>query len=107
MGDFERRSAAAEQDRARKQQAEIDSYRADLSNGKNRRCETCVYWDSSTSHIAHPDRSPCRFSPPSLLANIEVGVWPFTSNDDWCGVHVLDASKVDDLCMEFARELAS
>lgn len=106
MGDFERRSEAEQAERARKAQAKVDDYRRELTEETGRRCETCKFWDSSTSHIAHPDRSPCRIHPPTTPINHEIGVWPFTANDEWCGQHLLDGAKVDGLCLEFARENA-
>jgi len=104
MGDYERRSAAEAAQRTLKVQAKIVAYRTELTDERGRRCETCRFWDSSSSHIAYPDRSPCRIDPPTTPINHEVGVWPFVSDDDWCGKHQLDPVRVDELCMEFARE---
>jgi len=106
MGDFERRSQEAERQRAREAQAKVDAYRAELTNQRGSRCETCRYWDSSISLNCAPDRSPCRINPPVVQINRETAAWPFVSHEDWCGMHVLDPIKVDDLCMEFARENA-
>ena len=106
MGDFERRSQAAEQQRAREAQAKVDAYRAKLTSGGDRRCETCRFWDSSTSLTFSPESGLCRINPPVVQINRDTAAWPFVSYEDWCGKHEIDPIKVDDLCMEFARENA-
>lgn len=102
MGDYERRHVEEQNRLARIKQAKIDEYRRGLIDGCGR-CETCKYWDTSVSLADIDEMSPCRINPPIAPIGHQTGQWPFVSAEDWCGSHVLDPVKVDELCMEFAN----
>lgn len=48
-------------------------------------CERCRWWDTSTMHGAHKDRSPCRVNPPVADERDGLARWPYTDASDWCG----------------------
>ncbi len=50
-------------------------------------CETCRFWDTSTSLDSNDDASPCRRRSPRFNKWTGLGIWPFTEADDWCGEH--------------------
>lgn len=52
------------------------------------RCETCRFWDTSTTDTQDPSLAACRVSPPIQPINSHRGSWPMTDQDDWCGSHV-------------------
>lgn len=51
------------------------------------RCEDCKFWDSSTQlGSAQPDTTGmCRRNAPIVDKRHGSGLWPFTSDTDWCG----------------------
>jgi hypothetical protein len=53
-----------------------------------RTCETCQWWGP----LRDRDWGECRIAPPTpdLSKDSDLGtygVWPQTSNEDWCGCH--------------------
>lgn len=55
------------------------------------RCEDCRFWDNSTqSGTAEPDTTGlCRRNAPVVdILRPSDGLWPFTSDTDWCGAFV-------------------
>ena len=108
MGDYEKRSAVEAARRAYQAQAKIEAFRLGLTDGSDHRCETCRHWDNSAKHRDDDQDASglCRVAPPRADDRSTWGVWPFTHYDDRCGQHLIDAIKVDELCLEFARENA-
>lgn len=53
------------------------------------RCETCKFWDSSTQLSSEPSDTTglCRIDPPVVDKRSGHGLWPFTSDTDWCSRH--------------------
>lgn len=50
-----------------------------------KKCETCRYWDNSTSLATNPDETgACRISPPVADDRSGQARWPYTTADDWC-----------------------
>lgn len=47
------------------------------------RCETCRWWDRVEGWGSF---ARCRASPPAMGGS-DVGVWPLTDRDSWCGRH--------------------
>lgn len=49
-------------------------------------CEDCKFWDNSTQQRdAQPDTTGlCRINPPIVSKHTGEGIWPFTSDTDWC-----------------------
>jgi hypothetical protein len=64
----------------------------------NRRCENCLWWDSSTQpHWADRDtHGVCRVNPPVADDRNGGARWPFTEDCDWCGGFVLEPDKDPD-----------
>jgi hypothetical protein len=60
-----------------------------------RRCESCLWWDSSTQHAySEPDTTGiCRARAPVADERDHKAVWPFTEYNDWCASHELDRSE--------------
>lgn len=56
---------------------------------KHPTCETCPYWDTSTSLDSEIDTGSCKVRPPTAgpARDNHMGVWPFTEINDWCGEH--------------------
>lgn len=52
-----------------------------------RRCDTCVFWDSSVFVKEDRDTGACRFLPPRADERSSIAVWPYTHDTDWCSSH--------------------
>lgn len=47
-------------------------------------CETCRWWDNSTSLDYHENTGQCRALPPRTNKRTGEAMWPFTEPNDWC-----------------------
>lgn len=60
------------------------------------RCETCRWWDTSTTSASNPDvTAMCRRRPPAVDDRTGLAMWPMTEDVDWCGEWQQDPDQVE------------